>query len=107
VSQTQAFNNRDYEKPVGPTLLLQPGADLTQGATVTISIPAPPVPSGFDAEDFTVGIETVNSEQRAGVMGSTQTQWTYAPATSANSRLTAELPTITGLRVQFLVSRSE
>ena len=103
-TQTQAFNNRDYEKPVGPTLHLQPGMVLA-GGSVTVSIPAAPIPSGFNEEQLTLALEIPAEEQRSEVMGSTQTTWSYVAAHSANGRFTADLTeAVPGMRLQFLVS---
>jgi hypothetical protein len=103
-SQTQAFNNRDYEKPVGPTLHLQPGVHLSSGA-VSISIPATSIPSGFTEEQLMLAVEIPHDVQRSSVMGSTQTTWTYIAARSESGRFTADLPdAIPGMRLQFIVS---
>ncbi len=102
--QTQAFNNRDYEKPVGPTLHLQPGINLA-GGPVEVSIPATSIPSGFTEDNLMLAIEIPAETQRSSVMGSTQTTWTYLPAHSANGRFVSELTDVVpGMRLQFVVS---
>jgi hypothetical protein len=103
-AQTQAFNNRDYEKPVGPTLQLQPGIRLASG-TVAISIPATSIPSGFTDEQLMLAVEIPADVQRSSVMGSTQTTWTYIAARSESGRFMADMPdAVPGMRLQFIVS---
>jgi hypothetical protein len=101
---TLSLGNRDYEKPVGPTLHLQPGINLS-GGSVTVSIPATSIPGGFTEDNLTLAVEIPGEVQRSSVMGSTQTTWTYLPAHSANGRFTADLSDVVpGMRLQFLVS---
>lgn len=103
-SQTQAFNNRDYEKPVGPTLILQPALVAQPGTRFNISIPYTALPSGFTEDQVTIGMEVLDDDQRAEQMGSTQTIWVYQPANAQNGRLVAEMTETSGMRLQFLVS---
>jgi hypothetical protein len=101
---TQAFNNLDYEHPVGPALHLQPGIPLSSGA-VTVSIPAAQIPSGFTEENLNLALEVPADQQRSDVMGSTQTTWTHVNARAQNGRFVADIThSVPGMRLQFTVS---
>jgi len=106
-TQTHAFNNRDYEKPVGPTIHLQPAMALS-GGSVSVSIPMSPIPSGFTEDDLTLAMEIPAAQQRSSAMGSTQTTWMHIPASSQNGRFVAEISReVPGMRLQFTVSEDE
>jgi hypothetical protein len=103
-TQTQAFNNLDYERPVGPTLHLQPEIPLSSGA-VTVSIPAAQIASGFTEAQLNLALEVPADHQRSEVMGSTQTTWTHLSARAQNGRFVAEIThSVPGMRLQFTVS---
>lgn len=107
-TQTHAFNNRDYEKPVGPTIHLQPDMALSGGLGVSVSIPMASIPSGFSEDDLTLALEIPAGRQRSSVMGSTQTTWMHIPASSQNGRFVAQITErVPGMRLQFLVSEEE
>jgi hypothetical protein len=104
-SRTQAFNNLEYEQAVGPTLLVQPAVVLQPGSRAKVSVPFTTLPSGFSAEEVFLGMEIVEDEQRALQMGGVQTRWVHAPASAESGRLVGEIEELTGLRLQFVVSR--
>lgn len=104
-SQTQAFNNRDYERPVGPTIHLQPAMPVA--SPLVVSIPAASIPREFQDGELTLAVEVPAAGQRAGVMGSTQTTWSHVAARSENGRFVADLPDVPGMRLQFLVAEAE
>jgi hypothetical protein len=104
-TRTTDFANRDFERAVGPTLEIAPEIALAQ--PIRVSIPIGILPEGFDASHLTLGVEVATSLQRAVGGGSTQTRWDYAAASSASGRAQAELSRVNGLRVQFVVSKSE
>lgn len=103
-ARTTAFSNREYERPVGPTLEIAPELDLRQ--PVRVSIPAVRFPEGFGAEHLALGLELLG-EQRAVEMHGVQTRWDYFPASAQAGRAVAELPQVPGFRLQFIVSKSE
>jgi hypothetical protein len=104
-TRTTAFANRDHERPLGPTLEMTP--ELPLASPIRVSIPLRDLPEGFDERDVALGVEQVASLQRAVGGGGTQTRWDYVPATSTGGRAAAELSQLNGLRVQFVVSKSE
>lgn len=107
-ARTQAFSNRDHERTVGPTLIIQPALVAQPGTRIVLSAPVAAIPQPFTEEDVTLATETVDEmDPRADVRPTVQTIWQYAPASVQGGRLTAELQELPGMRVQFLLSRSE
>jgi hypothetical protein len=104
-TKTTAFSNREYERPVGPTLDLAPPVALAVPAKV--SVPVQSLPEGFSEADLALGLEVLSEEQRAVQMHGTQTRWDYFPAVSASGRAVAELSSFPGFRLQFVVSKNE
>jgi hypothetical protein len=104
-AKTTAFSNHDYEQPLGPTLEVTP--ELALGVPVKVSIPMSRLPEGFDASHLTLGLEVMANAQRGVQMHGTQTRWDYLPASSDHGRALAELQSVPGFRVQFLVSKSD
>ena len=103
-ARTTAFANRDFERAVGPTLEIAP--ELAPSAPLTVSIPLTQLPEGFAADDLALGVEVIGNQQRLGGQG-TQTRWDYAPAASEHGRAQARLTKLSGLRVQFVVSKND
>ena len=104
-NHTTAFSNHEYEKTVGPILEIGPG--LALDAPVEISVPLSQLPEGFEETDLTLGLEVEARSQRAIQMQGVQTRWDYYPAGSKNGRAVATLQAVPGMRLQFLVSRSD
>jgi len=104
-TRTTAFSNKEFERPLGPTLELAP--ELAPSVPLRLSIPLTKVPEGFAEKDLALGVEGVSTTQRAVQGQGLQTRWDYHPASAAHGRAVAELARVPGLRVQFLVSRSE
>jgi hypothetical protein len=104
-TKTTAFSNREWERPLGPTLEVSPGVPL--GTPVRISVPVSNLPEGFSVEDLALGLEVMSDEQRAVEMHGVATRWDYIPATSTSGRFVAELSELPGYRLQFVVSKSE
>jgi len=104
-TRTTAFANRDFERPLGPTLEIAP--ELALAGPVRLSIPLRNLPEGFGETDLALGVEATASLQRAVGGGGTQTRWDYLAAAPASGRAQAELSRLNGLRVQFIVSKSE
>lgn len=104
-ARTTAFSNHEYERAVGPTLEISPEVSL--GAPLTVSVPLGILPAGFTDSDLTLGLEVVAGEQRAVQTQNVQTRWDYLPATNKSGRAVAELSSVPGYRVQFLVSKND
>lgn len=102
-SHTTAFSNHEYERAIGPTLEIAPGAAL--GAPVQVSVPLTALPEGFREEHLTLGLEVPSQTQRLESQN-VQTRWDYLPAESKSGRAVASLTEVPGFRVQFLVSKN-
>lgn len=103
-ARTTAFANHDYEKPIGPTLEIAPGVELS--APLQVSVPLSALPEGFSDTDLTLGLEVPADAQRL-EMAAVQTRWDYLPAQNQHGRAVAELAQLPGYRVQFLVSKAD
>lgn len=101
-ADTQAFSNREDDRPIGPTLQIAP--PLTPAVALVLSASFAGTPSGFSAEHAAIAIEE-SDNQRALSMGGQQTRWQYGAATIEGNRVSAQLAQVEGLRIQFLVSR--
>lgn len=107
-SQTQAFANRDFERPMGPTLLIQPALVAQPGARIKVSAPMGSIPQPFTEEDITLATEAVDEmDPMSDVRTNIQTVWQYANAEVVGGRFVAEVQELPGMRVQFLLSRSD
>lgn len=107
-SQTQAFANREYERTIGPTLLVQPALVAQPGARIKVSAPMGSIPQPFTEEDITLATEAVDEmDPMSDVRTNIQTIWQYANADVIGGRFVAEVQDLPGMRVQFLLSRSE
>jgi len=104
-ARTTAFANHEYERTVGPTLEISPEVSL--GAPLQVSVPLGVLPDGFTDSDLTLGLEVVAGEQRAVQSGNVQTRWDYLPASNKSGRAVAEISSVPGYRVQFLVSKND
>jgi hypothetical protein len=103
-ARTTAFANHEYERAIGPTLEIGPEASLT--GPVQVSVPLAAFPEGFGEKDLTLGMEVPSDTQRLEMQG-VQTHWDYLPAQSQSGRAVAEISTVPGYRVQFLVSKND
>ena len=107
-SRTQAFANREYERTIGPTLIIQPSMVLQPGKRATISAPLASIPQPFTEDDVTLATEEVDDfDPQSDVRNTVQTIWQYNSASVQGGRLVAELQQIPGFRVQFLLSQDE
>jgi len=104
-TQTQAFSNREDERTIGPTLIIQPAVVAEPGTRIRISAPLVSIPGGFSESDLALAVEEADDSQRSDVMGTTTTRWQYADASVSGGRMRAELESLGGFRVQFVVSR--
>jgi len=104
-ARTTAFSNQDFERALGPTLEIAP--ELSLAAPVSVSIPLAQLPEGFAPKDLALGVEVMATQQRAVGGQGTQTRWDYTTATSEHGRAQAQLTRLSGLRVQFIVSKSD
>lgn len=103
-ARTTAFANHEYERAIGPTLEIAPGAALS--SPVQVSVPLSTLPEGFREEHLTLGLEVPSQAQRLESQN-VQTRWDYLPAASQSGRAVASLSEVPGFRVQFLVSKND
>jgi hypothetical protein len=103
-ARTTAFANHEYERAIGPTLEIAPGAALS--SPVQVSVPLSSLPEGFREEHLTLGLEVPSSSQRLESQN-VQTRWDYLPAESKSGRAIASISEVPGFRVQFLVSKND
>jgi len=101
---TTAFSNHEYERAIGPTLEIAPGATLA--TPLQVSVPITTLPEGFGEQHLTLGLEVPRQAQRLESQN-VQTRWDYMPAESKGGRAVASLSEIPGFRVQFLVSKND
>lgn len=107
-ARTQAFANRDYERTIGPTLIIQPSMVMQPGKRAVLSAPLVSIPRPYTEEDVTLATEEVDEyDPQSDVRTTVQTVWQYNAASVQGGRLTAELQAVPGMRVQFLLSRDE
>lgn len=103
-ARTTAFANHEYERTVGPTLEIGPEAAIA--APLQVSVPISRLPDGFEESDLTLGMEVPRDHQRLEMQG-VQTRWDYLPAQSQSGRAVAQIGSVPGFRVQFLVSKND
>jgi hypothetical protein len=103
-ARTTAFANHEYERAIGPTLEIAPGAALS--SPVQVSVPLATLPEGFREEHLTLGLEVPANAQRLESQN-VQTRWDYLPAESKSGRAIASISEVPGFRVQFLVSKND
>jgi hypothetical protein len=104
-ARTTAFSNREFERPIGPTIEISPEVSLA--VAVKVTIPLGKLPQGFEEKDLALGVEVPSSTQRAVQGYGTQTRWDYLPAMGEGGRAVASVEHIPGYRVQFVLSKSE
>lgn len=104
-ARTTAFSNHEYERPFGPVVEIAP--EIALNVPVQVSVPLGPLPEGFSETDLALGLEVMASNQRAVPGQATNTRWDYLTASNKSGRAVAELSSVPGYRVQFLVSKSE
>ena len=104
-ASTQVFSGQDHERPVGPTLAVSPAMVAAPDHHFVVSVPINLLPDGFGNDDLGLAAEVVDEDQRDLHLGGTQTRWEYGPAHAATGRAIAEIETLGGQRLQFVVSR--
>jgi hypothetical protein len=104
-AHTTAFSNHEYERPLGPPIEIAP--EIALNAPVQISVPLGQLPEGFSESDLALGLEVLASNQRAVPGQATNTRWDYLTASNKGGRAVAELSSVPGYRVQFVVSKSD
>ncbi|MEY4579526.1 MAG: hypothetical protein RL701_4229 [Pseudomonadota bacterium] len=104
-AKTTAFSNKENERPLGPTFSFAPPLEAPDGETIEVSFPLGTLPSGWG--DPSIAFEYEEAANVSLGEDSTRTKWQYEHAVLANGRLTAKLPKVAGLRLQFVLSNLE
>jgi len=105
---TDAFNNREDERIAGPTFIVTPALNSSNGSKFVVSVPmTTSVPDGFEQTDVAIAYERVAAVQRgmSAELDTTQTRWDHGPASVRSGRMVAELDQLPGFRLQFVWSR--
>ncbi|HKU40922.1 MAG TPA: hypothetical protein VJR89_22325 [Polyangiales bacterium] len=101
--KTTAFFNKESERPLGPTFSFSPPLDAESGA-IKVSFPLASLPEGWG--DPAIAYE-VSEGEVVGAEDSTRTRWQYERAALSGGRVVASLPSVTGLRMQFVLTNLE
>jgi hypothetical protein len=102
--KTTAFSNKESERALGPTFSFSPPAAAPDGDAIEISFPLASLPDGWG--DPAIAYETSEGEV-VGAEDSTRTRWQYERARVSDGRVVAQLPQVTGLRMQFVLTNLE
>jgi hypothetical protein len=102
--KTTAFFNKESERPLGPTFAFAPALDAPAGESIRVSFPLASLPDGWG--DPSIAYETATGEVVGGE-DSTRTQWQYERGKLSGGRIVASLPSVTGLRMQFVLTNLE
>ncbi len=104
---TTAFKDEDVQgqRPVGPLVLLTPELWAPEGGALVVSIPFSSFPEGYSPGDLFLATEEVGRNQRAFAEDTTVTRWEYQEASVRGDRAVAEVSALSGMRLQFVLSR--
>ncbi len=102
--KSSAFRNKESEKAVGPIFICAPEVNAPEGRTINVSIPLAAYPQGWG--DVAIAYE-VSEGEVVGAEDSTRTKWQYERAKLSGGRAVAELSSLTGLRMQFVLTNLE
>lgn len=99
-----AFKRDENEKLVGPMFVISPEMLATIGK-FTVSFPINGFPEGYDEKNLYLATEELGTEQRSFGENTTVTRWDYKKAQYRGGRAVAELDSVAGMRMQFILSR--
>ena len=104
--RTTAFKDADVrgDKAVGPIVLVSPAVYAPEGRNIVVSIPFGGLPEGYSGRGLYLATEVESAEQRQFAEDTTVTTWDYVRAKVVGGRAVAELPALSGMRLQFIVS---
>jgi hypothetical protein len=107
--RTTAFKDADVrgDKPVGPIVLVSPAVYAPEGKSIVVSIPFGGIPEGYSEEGLYLAHEEESQQQRQFAEDTTVTTWDYVQARVVGGRAVAELPALSGMRLQFILSSQE
>jgi hypothetical protein len=102
--KTTAFSNKESERPLGPTFSFAPGLEAPSGDGIKVSLPLASLPEGWG--DPAIAYE-VSEGEVVGGEDSTRTKWQYERAALSGGRVTVSMPSVNGLRMQFVLTNLE
>jgi hypothetical protein len=102
--KTTAFHNKESERALGPTFAFAPALEAPSGDAIEVSFPLASLPEGWG--DPAIAYE-VSEGKVIGAEDSTRTKWQYERASLSGGRVVASLPSVTGLRMQFVLTNLE
>lgn len=104
--RTTAFKDADVrgDKPVGPIVLVSPAVYAPEGKSIVVSIPFGGIPEGYSEKGLFLAHEEESEQQRQFAEDTTVTTWDYVQARVVGGRAVAELPALSGMRLQFILS---
>jgi hypothetical protein len=98
---TTAFANQEHERTQGPTFVVGPPLEAPSGKSIRISVPLAAYPSGWG--DVSLGYE-YPVQQMVGSDDAEHTKWQYESAKHEDGLIVAELQSINGYRMQFVLA---
>jgi hypothetical protein len=102
--KTTAFFNKEDQRPLGPTFSFAPDLQAPDGATIEVSFPLSSLPDGWGEPSIAY---EVSQGAIVGSEDSTRTKWQYERARLEAGRVVAQLPSVNGLRMQFVLTNLE
>jgi hypothetical protein len=102
--KTTAFSNKESERPLGPTFSFAPELEAGSGGAIKVSLPLASLPEGWG--DPAIAYE-VSEGEVVGAEDSTRTRWQYLRAAMSGGRVVASMPSVNGLRMQFVLTNLE
>jgi len=102
---TTAFLNEEDERAVGPLVVFTPSLEAPEGSNFVVSYPLSSIPEEYDESNLYLAHEEVGRNQRDFAENTTVTTWDYTKAQLIGGRVTAELGYLSGMRLQFVLSK--
>jgi hypothetical protein len=98
---TTAFANQEHERTEGPTFVVGPALEAPAGKSIRVSIPLVAYPEGWG--EVALGYE-IPVQQMVGGEDAEHTKWQYEPARLSGGRAVADVQTVNGYRLQFVLT---
>ncbi len=103
-TKTTAFLNSEAERPIGPIFIFSPELEAPEGQSIRVSLPLAGFPQGWG--EPSISYEYIVGEM-VGAENAQHTRWDYADARLSGGRLVADLPSLPGERLQFILTNLE
>lgn len=102
--KTTAFSNKESERALGPTFSFSPHVEAGSAGAIEVSFPLASLPEGWGEPSIAY---EVSQGAIVGAEDSVRTRWQYERASLQAGRVVAQLPNLTGLRMQFVLTNLE